>query len=202
MFQKFLLSILLLQNKKVSIWKVIQRHGILQPNESKTLDVVCNADECTKHNDTLHIIINNGVDLEVNLKAKGIGTTLACKDDLGNVNFGTKYTHSNETLEFFLENRGTKPQKIQWSRINKPQDRSKAKAKAKPKDSNAEDSKQNANTPAKDVSLISEKKDESEELKFVFAVVPDQITLQPKMGIYIQFRANSFTKGKMMEQFQ
>ena len=186
--------------KKVSIWKVIQRHGILQPDESKKLDVVCNADECAKHNDTLHIIINNGVDLEVNLKAKGIGTTLACKDDLGNVNFGTKYTHSNETLEFFLENRGTKPQKIQWSRINKPQDRS--KAKTKPKDSNAEGSKQNANTSARDASIISEKKDESEELKFVFAVVPDQITLQPKMGIFIQFRANSFTKGKMMEQFQ
>jgi hydrocephalus-inducing protein len=48
--------------------------------------------------------------------------------------------------------------------------------------------------------MISEKKEE-DDLKFVFAVVPDQIVLQPKMGIFIQFRANSFTKGKMSEQF-
>lgn len=78
---------------KVSIWKVIQRHGILQPDESKTLDVVCNADECQKFTDTLHIIVNNGVDLEVGLKAMGIGTTLACKENLKEVNFGTVYTH-------------------------------------------------------------------------------------------------------------
>jgi hydrocephalus-inducing protein len=31
---------------KVSIWKVIQRHGILEPDESKEIEVVCNADEC------------------------------------------------------------------------------------------------------------------------------------------------------------
>lgn len=49
--------------------------------------------------------------------------------------------------------------------------------------------------------MISEKKDESEELKYVFAVVPDQVILQPKMGIFIQFRANSFNKGRISEQF-
>ena len=181
---------------KVSIWKVIQRHGILQPDESKVLDVVCNADECQKFTDTLHIIINNGVDLEVGLKAKGIGTTLACKENLREVSFGTKYTHSNETIEFFLENRGRKPQKIQWSRVNKPNDR---KAKPVQKEGNKEDSK--LDTSAKDQSIISEKKEENDELKFVFAVVPDQIELQPKMGIHIQFRANSFQKGRIAEQF-
>lgn len=35
-----------------------------------------------KFADTLHIIVNNGVDLEVALKAKGIGSTLYCKDNL------------------------------------------------------------------------------------------------------------------------
>jgi len=144
----------------------------------------------------LHIIINNGVDLEVNLKAKGIGTTLACKDNLKEVNFGTKYTHSNETLEFFLENRGRKPQKIKWSRVNKPADRNKAKTQAK--DEKPEELK--ANASVKDASMVSEKK-EDEELKYVFAVVPEEITLQPKMGIFIQFRANSFVKGRMSEQF-
>ena len=185
---------------KISIWKVVQRHGILQPDESKTLEVVCNADECQRFNDTLHIIVNNGVDLEVGLIARGVGTTLACKENLKEISFGTKYTHSNETLEFFLENRGRKPQKIQWTRVNKPNERKVPKANDKDgaKEGAKDDSKIDA---AKDQSMISEKKEENEELKYVFAVVPDQVELQPKMGIYIQFRANSFKKGRMTEQF-
>jgi len=46
--------------------------------------------------------------------------------------------------------------------------------------------------------MISEQKEKEkndEDLKFVFAVVPDTVVLQPKMGIYIQFRANSFQVG-------
>jgi len=101
---------------KESVWKIIQRHGSLNPNEDKEIEVVCNADEVQKFQDTLHIIINNGVDLEVQLRAKGIGSTLYCKDDLTVVNFGTEYTHKNITKEFFLENRGRKQQKITWTR--------------------------------------------------------------------------------------
>jgi len=74
--------------------------------------VVCNADEVQKFQDTLHIIINNGVDLEVALRAKGTGSTLYCKSALDTVDFGTEYTHQNVTKEFFLENRGRKQMKI------------------------------------------------------------------------------------------
>jgi len=65
---------------KESIWKVIQRHGVLQPDDEREIEVVCNADEVQKFQDTLHIIINNGHDLEVALKAKGTGSTLYCKN--------------------------------------------------------------------------------------------------------------------------
>lgn len=101
---------------KESIWKVIQRHGVLKPKDQKEIEVVCNADEVQKFSDTLHIIVNNGVDLEVALRAKGIGSTLYCKENLNLVDFGTEYTHSNITKEFFLENRGRKQMKIQWTR--------------------------------------------------------------------------------------
>jgi len=37
----------------------------------------------------------------------------------------------------------------------------------------------------------SEKKEEEEEAKFIFTVVPDTVVLNPKMGIMIEFRANS-----------
>jgi len=105
---------------KESIWKIVQRHGILKPDEEKVVDVVCNADEVQKFQDKLHIIINNGVDLEVNLTAKGIGSTLYCKQDLRNVDFGTEYTHKVVPKQFFLENRGRKPMKITWVRQVKP----------------------------------------------------------------------------------
>jgi len=98
---------------KESIWKVIQRHGVLDPGDEKEIEVVCNADDLIKFSDTLHIIINNGTDLEVALRAKGIGSTLFCKEDLNNiVEFDIQYTHNNCTREFFLENRGRKPMKI------------------------------------------------------------------------------------------
>ena len=105
--------------QKESIWKVIERHGVLQPDDEKEIRVVCNADEVQKFQDTLHIIINNGVDLEVALRAKGTGSTLYCKTELATVDFGREYTHRNVTKEFFLENRGRKPMKIQWVRTTK-----------------------------------------------------------------------------------
>jgi hydrocephalus-inducing protein len=100
--------------QKESIWKVIQRHGVLQPDDEREIEVVCNADEVQKFQDTLHIIINNGVDLEVALRAKGTGSTLYCKAPLTTVDFGTEYTHQPVTKEFFLENRGRKQMKILW----------------------------------------------------------------------------------------
>jgi hydrocephalus-inducing protein len=116
---------------KESIWKIVQRHGILKPDEEKVVDVVCNADEVQKFQDKLHIIINNGVDLEVNLTAKGIGSTLYCKQDLRNIDFGTEYTHKVVPKQFFLENRGRKPMKITWVRQVKPQKKdNKEKAEA------------------------------------------------------------------------
>jgi hydrocephalus-inducing protein len=80
---------------KESIWKVVQRHGILKPDEHKIIEVVCNADEVQRFQDTLHIIINNGMDLEVALKARGVGSTLFCKEGLSNIDFGVEYTHKN-----------------------------------------------------------------------------------------------------------
>jgi hypothetical protein len=40
---------------------------------------------------------------------------------------------------------------------------------------------------------------EEEEVKFVFSVVPESVVLNPKMGIMVEFRANSSLVGKMME---
>jgi hydrocephalus-inducing protein len=44
----------------------------------------------------LHFVIKDGMDIDVVLKAKGVGSTIFCKDDISNVNFKTIYTHRSE----------------------------------------------------------------------------------------------------------
>lgn len=65
---------------KDSIWKVIERYGVIKAKEEKTITVSCQADEVQRFQDTLHIIVNNGMDVEVQLRAKGTGNTLYCKN--------------------------------------------------------------------------------------------------------------------------
>lgn len=45
-------------------------------------------------------------------------------------------------------------------------------------------------------------KEEKEEEKFIFSVVPETVVLNPKMGIMVEFRANSSQIGKMSEPWQ
>ena len=42
---------------------------------------------------------------------------------------------------------------------------------------------------------------EDEEAKFVFSVVPENMVLNPKMGYKVQFRANSFNIGQVLENW-
>lgn len=70
------------------------------------------------------------MDLEVGLKARGVGSTLFCKEGLSNIDFGVEYTHKNVPKQFFLENRGRKPMAIQWQRQTKSERKKKPVTKA------------------------------------------------------------------------
>ncbi|CAM6005814.1 unnamed protein product [Sphagnum balticum] len=79
-------------------------------------EVVCNADDASKFNDILHFVVKDGKDKDVALKAKGIGSTIYCDDNLEALNFGTIYTYKTAVKEIFIQNRGRKSQKITWQR--------------------------------------------------------------------------------------
>ena len=100
---------------KNSIFKPIQKHYILKPEQSFEVDVVCVADDAQRFHDTLYFVIKEGVDKEVQLRAKGVGSTIFCKD-IKYMNFGTLYTHKNMIQEVFLENKGRKTQTLRWQR--------------------------------------------------------------------------------------
>lgn len=153
----------------------------------------CMADEVMKFQDTLHIIVNNGMDVEVQLRARGSGNTLTTKVPMGVVDFGTEYTYKTVPRQFFLENRGRKPMKIMWVRQNKKQTKKDAaKDGAKPGDSAA--------LMKRTGSILGENAKEEEQ--FVFSIVPEQISLGPKMGIMIEVRAFSHNIGLISEQWE
>lgn len=76
--------------------------------------MICNADDSCKFSDILHFVIKDGNDKDVVLKARGVGSTIYCAEDLENLNFGTIYTFKTEMKEIFIQNRGRKSQKIVW----------------------------------------------------------------------------------------
>ena len=179
---------------KDSIWKVIERYGVIKAKEEKTITVSCIADEVQRFQDTLHIIVNNGMDVEVQLKAKGTGNTLYTKD-MTSIDFGTEYTYKQVPRQYFLENRGRKPMKIMWVRQN-------IKQKKKPTDAaGAKSTTTDAGALMKRTGSISGENPKEEE-QLVFSVVPDQITLGPKMGIMVEVRAYSHHIGPISEPWE
>ena len=193
---------------KDSIWKVVDRYGVIKAKQEKQINVVCIADEVQKFQDTLHIIVNNGVDVEVQLKARGTGSTLFCKerndaqpagqfkaDAPWNIDFGTEYTHKHVPRQFFLENRGRKPMKIMWVRTKQMQ----KKKKDEPGQAGAKGSGASDAAMKKTGSISGAQPEKEQEEQFVFSVVPDQVTLGPKMGIMIEVRAFSHQIGDISE---
>lgn len=94
------------------------KHGVLEPSESMDIEVLCNADDAVKVQDILHFVIKEGVDVDVVLKARGVGSTLFCKENLDVIKFDPEvmFTHRKSTTEIFIENKGRKPQKLTWTR--------------------------------------------------------------------------------------
>ena len=81
------------------------------------IEVICTADDVAVFQDILHFVIKDGLNQDVILRARGIGTTLFWKEDLRNINFGTQYTHRLILREIFVENKGRKMQKLRWQAI-------------------------------------------------------------------------------------
>ena len=81
--------------------------------------------------------------------------------------------------------------KITWVRQVKLQKKDKNQTEESKKPDDNKTQKSDLGSPSK--------REEEEEQKFVFNVVPESIVLNPKMGIMIEFRANSSVVGKMNE---
>ena len=81
------------------------------------VEIICVADDTQRFNDVLYFVIKEGVDKEVQLKARGTGSTIFCKD-LKFISFGTVYTFREQIIETFIENRGRRKQTLKWTKKN------------------------------------------------------------------------------------
>ena len=61
-------------------------------------------------------MVKDGKDKDIVLKAKGVGSTIFCDDNLEQLDFGNIYTFKTAVKEIFIQNRGRKSQKITWQR--------------------------------------------------------------------------------------
>ncbi len=160
-----------------SIFKPLHKQGVLADYGSIDIQVLCTPDDNVTFTDTLHFVIKEGVDMDIPLKAKGVGSTIYCKEDLKLINFGMQYTFKYDHREIFVENKGRRPQRLVWN-PKKPETKKKDK----------QDQKAITNP--------------EEEPEITYTIVPDSVNLPPKTGIMFQFRAYSTKKGTINEFYQ
>ena len=63
----------------------------------------------------LHIVVDEGEDTMIPLSAKGMGTTLHCKQDLTNIDLGPQLTNNPFERTIVLENKGRRHQALRWT---------------------------------------------------------------------------------------
>jgi len=61
------------------------------------IEIVCSPDDANRFNDVLHFVIKEGMGKDIALKAKGVGSTIFCNEDLNNIDFGINYTFTQLT---------------------------------------------------------------------------------------------------------
>ena len=89
--------------------KLVSHEGCLDPGEVAKLTVLVCPDDTTLHRETLHILVSEGKHLKVPI-ARGVGTTIVCKNDIAIVDFGYVFTTKGSRKEYLVENRGKRNQ--------------------------------------------------------------------------------------------
>ena len=90
----------------------------LTPQETCNLDITLVADETRKMSDVVHLVVQEGNDLAVNVRARGIGTPVTAPEPIEEIDFGTQYTTRTITKKYVVENRGRSSRKLVWQLVH------------------------------------------------------------------------------------
>lgn len=101
---------------KGSVFAVNVREATLAAGEAIAIDVTVQLDETYAFSDVLHLLVDDGNELEVPLSATGVGNTLYCADLTGRdtLDFGNQFTSATFSRTLTVENQGRRMMNVLW----------------------------------------------------------------------------------------
>ncbi|KAJ3159463.1 hypothetical protein HDU86_001781 [Geranomyces michiganensis] len=98
-----------------SVFTVEPRVGKIPPNKQATLTVTAMLDDSLRFTDIIKLTTRSGGVHEVNLTAKGSGTTITFDEALTHVDFNNVFSSRECSRDFIITNRGRRPQTLMWT---------------------------------------------------------------------------------------
>ena len=111
-----------------SVFDIEPRTGVLEPDESKELSIVCSPNDTNVFDDILYIEVRNGRCCEVRLRVKATGTSICIanfesqqedpmKPPVYTIDIGTHYANFEVLQVLNVENRGRRKQTVRLERV-------------------------------------------------------------------------------------
>ena len=168
-----------------SCYRIETHDLVLEAQQSYDLKVIANLDDSVVNKDEIHLVVDEGDNLMVPLIAKGIGTTMYCKDPIDVLDLGVQLTNAPFEKQIVLENKGRRPQILKW--LNKSVQLENAARLAK------------AKKLGKDLTQKLPKN--LAPIEPAFTVSPEEITLRPRTATTFTFKGFSAVPRTMSEYF-
>jgi len=160
------------------------RELTLAPKETYDLTVTANLDDTIVNKDEIHIIVEEGDNVMVPLSALGIGTTIHCNQELSVIDMGYQLTNTVWEKRIMLENKGRRPQQLQfYNKTEREQNQARAEEAKK-------GGKEASRLPKHLAAIVP-----------VCTVTPTEITLRPRTATTFTFKGMSATPGPISELF-
>ncbi|XP_046998405.1 uncharacterized protein LOC124613731 [Schistocerca americana] len=112
--------------KTKSPWSISPTCFMINPDETKLIEVVIYLTDTGNYSDTMEIKVTNSRTITVNLTAIGIGTSITVEPPISTVDLGLLYISQKIVKEFVLENRGTRHHQLVWSPVADMKDNAKS----------------------------------------------------------------------------
>jgi hydrocephalus-inducing protein len=170
-----------------SCYRLGVRELVLEAGQSYDLEVAANLDDSVVNRDEIHIVVEEGDNLMVPLIAKGIGTTMYCKNEVDILDLGVQLTNCYFEKQIVLENKGRRPQQLKWSNKTVREENTERLAKAK--------------KAGKDTSQGQRLPKHLSPIEAMFTVTPEEITLRSRTATTFTFRGYSALPRSMVEFF-
>jgi hypothetical protein len=170
-----------------SCYRIDVRELVLEAQQSYELNVIANLDDSVVNKDEIHLVVDEGDNLMVPLIAKGIGTTMFCKQSTEVIDLGVQLTNVYFEKQIVLENKGRRPQQLKWTNVSVKNENAARLLKAK--------------KLGKDTSVPSRLPKNLAPVEPLFTVTPEEITLRSRTATTFTFRGFSAIPRPLSETF-